>query len=72
MAKKNDAEGGAAAKGLPTKLFATARAWEQWLDRNHDRSRGVWLKLARATAGIESLGYAGALEIALLFGWIDG
>ena len=72
MAKKNDVEGGASAEGLPTKLFATAGAWEQWLDRNHGRSRGVWLKLAKATAGIESVGYAEALEIALLFGWIDG
>jgi uncharacterized protein YdeI (YjbR/CyaY-like superfamily) len=72
VAKKNDAQGGASAEGLPTKLFATARAWEQWLDRNHGRSRGVWLKLAKAAAGIESVGYADALEIALLFGWIDG
>lgn len=69
MAKKND---GASAEGLPTKFFATAEAWETWLDRNHDRSRGVWLKLAKATAGIESVRYAEALEIALLYGWIDG
>jgi len=72
MAKKNDGDGGASVAELPTKLFATALAWEQWLDRNHGRSPGLWLKLAKAAAGIESVGYAEALEIALLFGWIDG
>ncbi len=71
MAKKND-EGDGAAKELPTKLFASAAAWEEWLDRNHARSPGLWLKIAKAGAGIESVGYAGALEVALLFGWIDG
>lgn len=70
--KKEVDERGASAEGLPTKLFATPRAWEQWLDRNHGRSQGVWLKLAKADAGIESVTYAEALEIALLFGWIDG
>jgi uncharacterized protein YdeI (YjbR/CyaY-like superfamily) len=57
---------------LPTKLFATSSAWERWLEKNHDRSRGVWLKLAKVTAGTSSVSYAEALETALLFGWIDG
>ncbi len=72
MAKKNGAEGKGSAAELPVKLFASGRAWERWLDRNHGRSQGVWLKLAKATAGITSVGYSEALEIALLFGWIDG
>lgn len=72
MAKKTDGDGGVSRAELPTKLFATAGAWEEWLDRNHARSPGVWLKIAKATAGVESVSYAQALEIALLFGWIDG
>ncbi len=57
---------------LPTKLFADARAWEEWLDAHHGRSRGVWMKIAKPGAGVASVSYADALETALLFGWIDG
>lgn len=71
MTKKGKLEG-ASAMELPARLFASAQAWEQWLEENHGDARGVWLKLAKATAGIASVRYAEALEIALLFGWIDG
>jgi len=57
---------------LPTKLFASADDWEAWLESNHGRSPGVWLKIARRGAETTSLTYAQALEVALLFGWIDG
>lgn len=67
MAKTNDT-----GKELPTKFFSTARAWERWLDGNHARARGVWLKIGKPTAGVASVSYAEALEIALRFGWIDG
>jgi uncharacterized protein YdeI (YjbR/CyaY-like superfamily) len=60
------------ANALPTRFFATASAWERWLEKNHGRSRGVWLKIAKPNARVSSVGYAGALEVALLFGWIDG
>jgi len=53
-------------------LFPTARAWEDWLDAHHGRSRGLWLKIAKPPARVVSVGYAEALEVALLFGWIDG
>jgi uncharacterized protein YdeI (YjbR/CyaY-like superfamily) len=72
MAKTTETEKPASAAELPTKLFPTARAWEEWLDANHGRSRGVWLKVAKPSAGVASVGYAEALEAALLFGWIDG
>jgi uncharacterized protein YdeI (YjbR/CyaY-like superfamily) len=61
---------------LPTKWFESPGEWERWLDANHDRSRGVWLKIARAgaagPAAVASVTYAQALEVAILFGWIDG
>jgi uncharacterized protein YdeI (YjbR/CyaY-like superfamily) len=57
---------------LPQRLFASPSEWEQWLDQNHKRSRGVWLKIAKRRGGAASVSYADALEIALLFGWIDG
>jgi uncharacterized protein YdeI (YjbR/CyaY-like superfamily) len=71
--KKETGERGPGRDGeLPTERFATARAWERWLETNHDRSRGVWLEIAKAGAGASSVTYAEALETALLFGWIDG
>ena len=72
MAKTTKTDNLASAAELSTKLFPTAQAWEQWLDANHGRSRGVWLKIAKPRAGVASVGYSEALEAALLFGWIDG
>jgi uncharacterized protein YdeI (YjbR/CyaY-like superfamily) len=57
---------------LPTKLFRSADDWEAWLETNHGRSRGLWLKISKRGAETTSLTYAQALEVAILFGWIDG
>ncbi len=56
---------------LPTEHFADAAAWEHWLER-HPQSSGVWLKIAKKGAGIPSVTYAEALDVALCHGWIDG
>jgi uncharacterized protein YdeI (YjbR/CyaY-like superfamily) len=47
-------------------------AWESWLLENHGQSPGVWLRIARKGAGIMSVSYSEALEVALCYGWIDG
>jgi uncharacterized protein YdeI (YjbR/CyaY-like superfamily) len=52
--------------------FASAEDWAAWLEREHDRSPGVWLKLAKKGAGVPSVTYAEAVQVALCFGWIDG
>lgn len=57
--------------GLPVKPFRDAAAWEAWLAAHLD-ARGLWLKIAKKDAGIASVTYAGALEVALCHGWIDG
>lgn len=59
-------------QGLPILPFASQRKWEEWLDKHHATSKGLWLKLAKKDSGIESLNYAEALDIALCYGWIDG
>jgi len=56
----------------PTKSFATQRAFETWLARNHDRSDGIWLTIARKASSVRSVTYAEAVEVALCYGWIDG
>ena len=58
--------------GLPTLPFASAAAWEAWLEDHHAESKGVWIKMAKRDAGIESVRYPEVLDSALCFGWIDG
>ena len=57
---------------LPTLPFATKNKWAEWLARQHDKSVGIWLKLAKKDSGIASVTYEEALEVALCYGWIDG
>ncbi len=58
--------------GGPSRLFATQAAWAVWLDRNHRKSDGLWLRIAKKGSGLRSVTYAAALEVALCYGWIDG
>jgi uncharacterized protein YdeI (YjbR/CyaY-like superfamily) len=58
--------------GLPRIPFASPAEWEKWLEDNHAESQGVWIKMAKKDAGIESVRYPEVLESALCFGWIDG
>jgi uncharacterized protein YdeI (YjbR/CyaY-like superfamily) len=51
--------------------FEHQAAWEQWLSRNHDKSTGAWLRLAKKGADFRSLSHAEALDVALCYGWID-
>ena len=57
---------------LPTKPFASRKQWSDWLARQHNKSTGVWLKLAKKDSGKKSVTYEEALDIALCYGWIDG
>ena len=57
---------------LPTLPFASQSKWADWLAKQHNKSAGVWLKLAKKDSGIPTVTYAEALEVALCHGWIDG
>jgi uncharacterized protein YdeI (YjbR/CyaY-like superfamily) len=56
---------------LPILPFADSAAWESWLQDNHERAAGLWLKLSKRDSGIASVTYPQAVEVALCFGWID-
>jgi len=56
---------------LPILPFADAGAWDAWLVANA-ASKGLWLKIAKKDSGIATVTYAGALDVALCHGWIDG
>ena len=55
-----------------TRSFATPAAFSAWLSKNHDKSAGLWLKLAKKDAKTQSINYAEAVEVLLTWGWIDG
>lgn len=57
---------------LPTEYFESQPHWAQWLARHHATSRGVWLQFAKKGAGVPTVSYEEAIEVALCFGWIDG
>lgn len=57
---------------LPTLSFGEPEAFAEWLAQHHASSPGVWLKLAKKDAGVPSVSYAEAIEVALCWGWIDG
>ena len=57
---------------LPLLPFTNKEKWADWLAKHHDKSAGVWLKLAKKDSGISSITYEDALDVALCYGWIDG
>jgi uncharacterized protein YdeI (YjbR/CyaY-like superfamily) len=60
-------------ESTPELLVPDPGAWERWLDRHHAESSGVRLVLAKGGATKPTcLTHGEALEVALMFGWIDG
>ena len=57
---------------ITTLPFLKQKDWAEWLRKNHAKSSGVWLRLAKKMSGFPSVSYGEALEIALCYGWIDG
>jgi uncharacterized protein YdeI (YjbR/CyaY-like superfamily) len=55
-----------------TRVFPSAADFDAWLTTEHDRAPGVFVKIAKKSAGIPSITAAEAVEVALCHGWIDG
>ena len=55
-----------------TRAFPSAADFDAWLDAEHDRAPGLFLRIAKKSSGIPSLTAAEAVEVALCHGWIDG
>jgi len=70
----------------PVRLFKTKEDWADWLENNHRKSTGLWLRLGKKVpptlrksrgvrqpeSGLRSVSYKEALDVALCYGWIDG
>jgi uncharacterized protein YdeI (YjbR/CyaY-like superfamily) len=53
-------------------LCVTGREeWHEWLEKNYDKEREVWLVYYNKKSGRGRIGYNDAVEEALCFGWID-
>jgi uncharacterized protein YdeI (YjbR/CyaY-like superfamily) len=61
--KTNQSDGGKASASV--RLFATQAAWALWLEKNHRKSAGVWLRLSKKGSGLRSVTYKEALAVAL-------
>jgi uncharacterized protein YdeI (YjbR/CyaY-like superfamily) len=53
-------------------FFASADAFEAWLEANGADADEVLVRMAKKHTGVASLDWAGAVDVALCFGWIDG
>ncbi len=58
--------------GTLPRLFQSKSDWAAWLEKNHRKSTGLWLRLAKKDSPLRSVSYKEALEVALCYGWIDG
>ena len=56
---------------LPILPFASQQDFNNWLAENHDKSDGLWLKLAKKGTDVPSITYNEAVEASLCYGWID-
>jgi uncharacterized protein YdeI (YjbR/CyaY-like superfamily) len=61
-----------ARRELPVIAFKSQQAWDAWLSSQPAQSKGLWLKLAKKSAGAASVSRAEAVDTALCHGWIDG
>jgi uncharacterized protein YdeI (YjbR/CyaY-like superfamily) len=59
-------------KDLPILAFPAQTDWDAWLAAHGATSIGLWVKIAKAGAGLPTVSKAEAVETALVHGWIDG
>ena len=52
--------------------FKTARDFRAWLEKHHDTTPELMLRLFKVHASDRGIGYREALDAALCYGWIDG
>lgn len=53
-------------------LYAkNAKAWRMWLEKNHQKEKGIWLVFYNKASNKTGISYMEALDEAFCFGWID-
>lgn len=51
--------------------FKSAAEFRIWLEKNHAKSEGLWLRFFKQASGKKAMTRPEALDLALCFGWID-
>ncbi len=47
------------------------KEWREWLEKNHQLEKSVWLIIYKKNSGEPSVYYPEAVDEALCFGWVD-
>ncbi|HEY9489585.1 MAG TPA: YdeI/OmpD-associated family protein [Chryseosolibacter sp.] len=56
---------------IPAFYAKDRKQWREWLQKNHENEKSVWLILYSQKSKIPAIDYSAAVEEALCFGWID-
>lgn len=56
---------------LPILEFKDQKEFHDWLNKQCQLSRGIWLKISKKNSGIQSIKYDEALDESLCYGWVD-
>jgi uncharacterized protein YdeI (YjbR/CyaY-like superfamily) len=54
------------------RAFKDQKSLEAWYRKNHDQANELWLKIGKKGSGLKSVTLAESLDVALMWGWIDG
>jgi uncharacterized protein YdeI (YjbR/CyaY-like superfamily) len=54
-----------------TLYIVQRKDWREWLEKNFEREKEIWLIYPKKIASKERILYNDAVEVALCFGWID-
>jgi uncharacterized protein YdeI (YjbR/CyaY-like superfamily) len=57
--------------GLPIHEFKTSDELRAWLEDHHDSSGGMWLRIYKKNAGVQSVTFEQVLDEGLCFGWSE-
>jgi uncharacterized protein YdeI (YjbR/CyaY-like superfamily) len=57
---------------METLSFKTQKEFRKWLEKNFNKTDGIWLQFFKKGSDEESINHDEALDEALCFGWIDG
>lgn len=56
----------------PVITCRSQKEWHKWLDKNHSKLNGMWLRFFKKSSDTKSVNYKEAVDEALCYGWIDG
>ena len=57
--------------GIKTFHAKTRKDWRNWLEKNHESEKSIWLIIYKKECNTKSVYYPEAVDEALCFGWID-